>query len=166
VATPSDLGRLIRELADVDEHLMQAELKKHEAKPPRTSKFLDQCLEMNDLDLMKADHRKALRQALTVVKDHAPVLHMSFSADPPVAFLEKLMAWMRREIHPTALITIGLQPNLGAGVIVRTKNKYFDLSLRKDFENKQDLLKEAIASKMASNAKEVAETQPAEGAAA
>jgi F0F1-type ATP synthase delta subunit len=156
VATPSDLGRLIRELDEIDEHLMQAELKKHEAKLPRTSKFLEQCLEMNDLDLLKADHRKALKQALGVVKDHAPVLHMSFSADPPVAFLEKLMAWLRRELHPTVLITIGLQPNLGAGVIVRTKNKYFDLSLRQNFENKQGLLKEAIAMKMAANAKEAA----------
>ena len=54
------------------------------------------------------------------------------------------MTWLRREIHPLVLMTVGLQPNIGAGCIVRTTNKYFDFSLRQDFANKRDLLQAAL----------------------
>jgi F0F1-type ATP synthase delta subunit len=72
------------------------------------------------------------------------VLHISFSADPSVSFLEKLMAWLRKEIHPLVLVTVGLQPSIGAGCIIRSTNKQFDLSLRQDFKKKQDMLRDKI----------------------
>ena len=50
------------------------------------------------------------------------------------------MAWLRREIHPVVLLTVGLQPSIGAGCIVRSTNKQFDFSLREDFLKKHDLL--------------------------
>jgi hypothetical protein len=167
VATPTDLGRLIRELEGLDEQLLQASLRKKEVKMPRTSKFLDEALDMNKVNLLDAAERKLLVEFLTSIRAKAPVLHMSFSADPPVAFIEKMMAWMRREIHPLALITIGLQPNIGAGCIIRTKNKYFDLSLRQDFAKKRELLRQAIVDKMESPAEPApAPVQPVHGAAA
>jgi hypothetical protein len=55
-----------------------------------------------------------------------------------------MMAWLRREVHPVVLMTIGLQPNLGAGCIVRSSNKQFDCSLRQDFIKKRDLLMSKI----------------------
>jgi len=65
---------------------------------------------------------------------------MSLSADPSTRFLEKLVTWLRREIHPQVLLTIGLQPTLGAGCVLRTPNRQFDFSLRQDFAKKRDLL--------------------------
>jgi hypothetical protein len=47
------------------------------------------------------------------------------------------------------LITIGLQPNIGAGCVVRTTNKYFDLSIKQDFLSKRNLLLEALKAKTA-----------------
>ena len=64
---------------------------------------------------------------------------MSFSADPSVTFLTKLMTWLRQEIHPQVLLTVGLQPTIGAGCILRTTNRYFDFSLRQDFANKRTM---------------------------
>jgi hypothetical protein len=58
--------------------------------------------------------------------------------------MAKLTAWLRTNIHPTLLITVGLQPGIGAGCVVRTANKYFDLSLGKSFVKKRELLMQRL----------------------
>ncbi|HEX7632689.1 MAG TPA: hypothetical protein VF401_00020 [Candidatus Saccharimonadales bacterium] len=147
VATRVDVGRLARELGDIDEALLQLRLRSSgtEVKMPKTSHLMDQLVEHNQLNLLQEEDRVALKSFLLAVKERAPVMHVSFSADPSVAFLEKLVSWLRREIHPAVLLTIGLQPTLGAGCVLRTTNKQFDLSLREDFKKKRALLQEKLA---------------------
>jgi hypothetical protein len=87
-------------------------------------------------------------------------MHISFSADPSPVFTDKLMTWLRREIHPFVLLTVGLQPNIGAGCIVRTTNKQFDLSLRQDFKAKRDLLLEQLTKAAPAAAQAAAATAP------
>ncbi len=101
---------------------------------------MEQTLAFNKLDILSDADRKKLAGLLTNVRERAPVLHISFTADPATAFVERLMTWLRQEIHPVVLLTIGLQPNIGAGCIIRSTNKYFDCSLRKDFMQKKDIL--------------------------
>jgi hypothetical protein len=150
VVSPTDLGRLIRELEKLDDLLHQTALRgESSAKMPDTSRLLDKSLELNKVNLMVAEERAVLLQFLEAIRAKAPVLHMSFSADPPQEFMEKIASWFRKEIHPLALVTVGLQPNIGAGCVLRARNKYFDLSLRQDFEDKKNLLRDAIAEKMA-----------------
>lgn len=146
-ASPNDIGRLLRELEVIDQTLLQLSLRKSgtEVKMPKTSHLMDQVIEANHLNLLQKTHRASLARFLTAVKTKSPVIHMSFSADPSTAFIEKLMSWLRKEIHPFVLLTVGLQPTLGAGCIVRTTNKQFDFSLRQDFLNKRDLLLKHIA---------------------
>jgi F0F1-type ATP synthase delta subunit len=146
VATPVDVGRLLRELEQIDNLLMQAELRKEQnPKLPKTSLLMDHLIGLNKLDLLQSTHRKQLQAFLVQVREKSPVLHMSFSADPAPVFIERLMTWLRREIDPLVLLTIGLQPNIGAGCIVRSRNKQFDLSLKQDMLDKRDALKQAIA---------------------
>ncbi len=142
VTGPIELGRLIREVAEIEESLLQLGLREggEKVKLPQTTRLMDQLVEHNKLNLLHEDDRKRLREFLDQVRVSAPVLHMSFSADPSINFLEELMTWLRREIHPEVLLTVGLQPNLGAGCILRTTNKQFDFSLRQDFIKKRDLL--------------------------
>jgi F0F1-type ATP synthase delta subunit len=140
VATPSDVGRLLRELDTLDNTMLQDNLSGKDAQVPKMTSLLDQTVKLNKLDLSKDDQRKLLLSFLTTVKKSAPVMHISFSADPNVPFMQKLLAWLRQEIHPLVLVNVGLQPNLGAGCVVRTTNKYFDLSLRKDFAKSKDIL--------------------------
>ena len=47
----------------------------------------------------------------------------------PPAFVAKIVAWLRTEIHPLILLEIGLQPTIAAGCVIRTTNKYFDYSI-------------------------------------
>ena len=151
VVTPTDLGRLIREFESIDSELTQTDLRgqSESAKMPKTSKLMDQMLEQNKLDVLHADQRKLLGDFLKAVKAKAPILHMSFSQDPSVAFMDKLVTWLRREIHVQTLVTIGLQPNIGAGCIVRSTNKQFDLSLRQHFEKQKGLLADQLSAPVA-----------------
>jgi hypothetical protein len=140
--SPADINRLSRELESIENTLLELGVRKDDAdiKLPRTSRLIDQVVELNSLNLVHQGDRLLLRQFLQAVKQRAPVMHMSFGADPSAMFLEKLLNWLRREIHPQLLLTIGLQPTIGAGCIVRTTNHQFDLSLRQDFAKKRELL--------------------------
>jgi hypothetical protein len=161
-ATPTDIGRLQLELEAIDDALLQLGIRKGggEVKLPRTSRLMDQLIEVNRLTLLHDPDRVALKEFLAEVKKKAPVIHMSFSADPSPRFTEKLMAWLRKEIHPTLLLTIGLQPTIGAGCIVRTTNKQFDFSLREDFKKKRDLLLSQLATTSEAPAAPEAEKVP------
>jgi F0F1-type ATP synthase delta subunit len=146
VATTVDVGRLLNELEQVDEALSQLELRSgaKAVKIPKTSQLMDQLIRLNRLSILKPDDRAALKQYLAEVRTQAPVLHISFSADPTPQFIEKLISWLRTEIDPAILLTIGLQPSLGAGCVVRGNSKYFDLSLKQDFAAKRDLLLQSL----------------------
>lgn len=142
LVSPVDLGRLLRELDSLNNQLQELALRSggKELQLPRTTHMLDEVVSFNKLNLLLEADRATLKTFLTTIRTRAPRLHISFSADPSPLFIEKLMTWLRREVHPVVLITIGLQPSIGAGCVVRSTNKYFDLSLGKDFEDKRDLL--------------------------
>jgi hypothetical protein len=142
VISPVDLGRLLRELQDVDDKLLQLGIREPgtAVSLPRLSQLLEQTVQLNNLNLLQETDRKRLQTFLSAVKEQAPLLHISFSSDPSPAFMEKLMAWLRREINPLVLVTVGLQPNLAAGCVVRSTNKYFDFSLRANLAKNRDMM--------------------------
>ena len=147
VVGPVEISRLRRELAAIDETLLEHTLRKKggSARMLKTSQLMDQLADLNELNLLHKTDRERLHRFLEAVASRAPVLHISFSADPSPAFLEKLMSWLREKIHPQVLVTIGVQPTIAAGCIVRSPNKYFDFSLRQDFTDKRELLLEQIS---------------------
>lgn len=147
VASPVDVVRLVREIESIDEALLQLKLRKggKEVRMPKTSQLMDQTVQLNKINLLHVADREKLLMFLTTVQAKAPVLHISFSADPSVAFIEKLTTWLRREIHPQILLTIGLQPTIGAGCMVRSTNKYFDFTLRQKFAANRELLLQKLA---------------------
>jgi F0F1-type ATP synthase delta subunit len=144
VVSPVDLGRLLRELESYDALLEQQRLSKAVASVHQPSALLRVTAELNHIVLEDRAQRNNLRQFLESLKTKAPTLHISFSSDPSPLFVETLMTWLRREIHPAVLLTIGMQPTIGAGCMVRTTNKFFDLSLRKHFQETSGLLKKAL----------------------
>lgn len=141
-----DVGRLVREVEALDNFLEQASVRQPGTpmKMPKTSKLLDEMLESNKINALVEEDRKRLLNFLITVRAKAPVLHISFSADPSPVFSQKLVTWLRQNIHPLVLLQIGKQPNIGAGCVVRTTNKYFDLSLKQHFAKQQALLMSKI----------------------
>jgi len=142
VITVVDVSRIQRELAAVDEFMLQAKIRKAgtQTQLPKTSHSLDELAEGNKFNLLLPADRDQLKQLLDGLRKTAPTMHMSFAVDPPAAALRRLITWLRQEIHPQLLLQIGLQPSIAAGCIVRTSSKYFDFSLRKHFEANQKLL--------------------------
>ena len=126
-----DCVHLSRELEMLDEKLTQAK-HRSEAKQslPRLSQPLEELSQQNQLDLAEPADRQRLQQFLKELKTEAPVIHMSFATEPSAQVTEKLVIWLRAQIHPLILLNVGLQPSIAAGCIVRTSSKYFDFSMR------------------------------------
>lgn len=146
IITSVDLGRVNRELANVEDFSLQSSVRNAGKQPqlPRTSKGLEDLASMHNCNLLVEVDRQALRRIVDELRQGAPVLHFSFATDPSPSFLTKLVTWLRNEIDPNTLLSIGLQPGIAAGCIVRTHNKYFDFSLRKHLERQSKLLIDSL----------------------
>jgi F0F1-type ATP synthase delta subunit len=141
-----EVRRLKRELEALEDFIHQSEVREPgvQARLPRVSRLLDALATDNGLQLLQPAHREQLRQFIMYLERSAPSLHISFAADPSSAFTSKMVNWLRANIHPHAMLAVGLQPNIAAGCIVRTTNKVFDFSLREHFANSQGLLIAAL----------------------
>ncbi|HUA13075.1 MAG TPA: hypothetical protein VL989_01070 [Candidatus Sulfotelmatobacter sp.] len=141
-----DVSRMLRDISLIDDQLLQLKLRQPGAttQMPKTTYFIDKMVNANNLNLLHEDDRTNLKIFLAEIKEHSPILHMSFSSEPSPAFLEKLMTWLRKEIHPQLLLTVGLQPTIGVGCVLRTTNRYFDFSLAQDFVKKKNILLQRI----------------------
>lgn len=146
VATRSDLGRLQRELEAVDEFLQQSAIRQPGVQTPlpKTSNLFAAICADNKLNLLQPTDRANLKVFLSAIRDKAPVLHVSFNTDPSPLLIQRLVTWMRQNLHHYVLLQVGLNPTIGAGCVVRTTNKVFDFSLRQRFIDKRGLLMEKL----------------------
>ncbi len=142
VSGPAELNQLRRELRDINDFLIQAAIREagKSVTTPKPSNMMNDVTSQNKLNLLSELDRKLLDTQLERLQSHAPVVHMSFASEAPGAFTQKLVAWWRQEVHPEVLLQVGLQPGIAAGCVVRTPNKYFDFSLRKQFAEQRELL--------------------------
>jgi len=146
-----EIRRLRRELEALEDFVSQANIREPGKQPqlPRTSRLLDALATENNMQLLQGEHRTYMMHFLQAIEDEAPNIHISFAVDPSSAFTLKIVTWLRDNIHPFALLEVGLQPTIAAGCIVRTTNKVFDFSLRERFTGSQDLLIKALEAAMA-----------------
>ena len=147
IISPTDIARLKREIDAVDNYFQQAKIREggsEQTLMPRLSKLMDQLAVENKLNMLQDDHRAYVLKSLDILQASAPVLHVSFSVDPPGSYVQKIVYWLRTNIHAQVLVTVGLQPNIGAGCIVRTTNRIFDFSLREYFNAKRDFFIEKM----------------------
>jgi hypothetical protein len=142
VASRNDIHRLQIEVEAVESFLEQAAIRQPgtSVQLPKTSRLFDEMIAINKLNMLQANDRELLSRLLKSTYEKAPVLHMSFNNDPTPLFTQRLVIWLRENIHPYLLLQIGLHPSIGAGCVVRTTNKYFDFSLRQRFSDTRELL--------------------------
>lgn len=157
-----DVGRLLREVSAVDEFLRQASIRQPGTalKLPKTGRLVEETVQANDLNLLVDEDRQRLIDFLSAVLEKAPQLHMSFSAEPSPVFLHKITDYLRQNIHPHALLQVGLQPTIGAGFMLRTTNKYYDFSIRTTLKAKRDVLMHNIRSNKPDPAPQAAAQEP------
>ncbi|HSW66697.1 MAG TPA: hypothetical protein VLI54_06185 [Bacillota bacterium] len=147
-----EVRRLKLELEALEDFMRQSQIREPGKQPqlPRLSRMCEALAAENKLNLLQDADRKNLQLFLTNVVSTAPTLHISFAADPSSAFTAKVVTWMRTQLHPYALLQVGLQPTIAAGCVVRTLNKEFDFSLRENLIKHEDLLMAAIEAEAAS----------------
>ncbi len=145
IVTKTDVSRLSREVETLNEFFTQAAVKGALAKTvPQSSQSLNSLIGDNGLNMLKKEDRDRLKAFLDMLRSRAPVVSASFATDPKPDFLMKLTAWFRAEAHPYVLLKVGLQPNIAAGCVFRTSNKYFDFSFRNQFKASKEKLSAAL----------------------
>lgn len=140
----SDLKRIIRTLEDREEQFISASSKGQEAIAGPSEAALIDLANLNQINLNDRKVCQQLKIYLDEWSDKLPKLHLSFAVEPSEQVVHKMVAWLRQNIHPGALIGIGLQPSIAAGCILRTPNKIFDLSLRSFIDRQNEYLLELI----------------------
>ena len=141
----ADLARLLLEVESIESQLESQKVRnrgKADASYhlPTMSQSLSDFLDVNKLDLADDQGRMLLTEQLRVLKDKAPTIHMTFSVGADPHSLGLLVDWLRKEVHPQALVSVGLQPALVGGAYVRTPNKVHDFSMRSLMQGKRNVM--------------------------
>lgn len=148
VMSKLDLAHLLREVEQLDSDLTtvaaRAKVGTTTQWQPVFSQQLTDFLALNPVELVDAGQRTQLIQRLRQMKDGAPVIHMTFASVADRESLQKIVDWLRGTIHPQAVISVGLQPDLVGGVYVRTSNHVHDLSMRARLAGHRDLITQEV----------------------
>lgn len=171
VISPSDVNRLRRELSSLNDFFAQAAARKAGTSmtPPRTTQLLDDLAKLNKKNLLQKEDRDDLDKQLEALMLKAPKLRISFAVEPPPRVVETILNWLRQNLDPRILLSVGLQPNIGAGCVLRTPNREFDMSMRQHLIDSRPYLAqliEATAKKYRSAEPAPAATSPTQPAQA
>lgn len=142
VATPLEFGQILRELFALDQFLGAS---KGTSKLPFTSPALNKIIKQADINPLSTADRQRLTNQLQFVRRTAPVVQISFASEPSKQALRALVNWFRENGHPNTLISVGIQPNIAGGCVVRTATKEFDFSLQKLFAASKPELAKTLA---------------------
>ncbi|MET0980180.1 MAG: hypothetical protein ABWX90_02910 [Candidatus Saccharimonadales bacterium] len=144
VVSKLDVSRLVDEMERVDNDLTAAAVRaKTGSQAPNELVLSDQLtafLNQNGLKPASSHERTALIAQLRLLKDKVPVIHMTFAVEADRESLQQLTQWLRSSVHPQAVVAVGLQPALVAGVYLRTPNRVHDLSLRAMLDSNHEVL--------------------------
>jgi len=141
-----DLARIIRELKTLNDFFVDARIRTAGTSMilPKLSRVLDQLARENDINLLDDKQRVQLLEAMQSIQNSAPKMHLSFAAEPSFKSLEKVLIWLRANIHPYSLVQVGLQPAIAGGCVLRTSNRVFDMSLRSGLKKQEIYLAQLI----------------------
>lgn len=150
VVSRIDVSRLVTEVERIDNQLtaaaVRAKIGEAEQPTPVTSEQLADFLALNQLVLTESHERTRIVQELRLLKDKVPIIHMTFAVTADPESLGQLADWIRKSIHPQAVISVGLQPSLVAGVYLRTPNHVHDLSLKSKLANSRGVMVKELES--------------------
>lgn len=148
IITKIDLAHLINEVEMIDTTLEAEKVrgyKKEQYRLPTVSQPLTDFLTLNKVDILDDHVRMAFKEQLRKLKDKVPIVHLTFASPADPESIAYLAGWMRQEIHPLTVLSIGLQPSLIGGVYIRTPNHIHDYSMRALFQGKTSVLVDDLA---------------------
>ncbi|MFZ2544435.1 MAG: hypothetical protein WAW80_00430 [Candidatus Saccharimonadales bacterium] len=144
IVSKIDIARMMSEAEQVDSDMTASDVRAKTGVTtpiaPILSELFEQFLAQNELKFVTSLERTELIEQLRLLKDNVPIIHMTFAVEADRESLSQLVAWLRESIHSQAVIAVGLQPALVAGVYLRTPNHVHDLSMRAALNSSHDLL--------------------------
>lgn len=142
-----DVSRLVRELNSLNDFFVGAKARTTGTamQLPKLTRMLDRLARDNGLNLLQESDRGRLQAGLQQILTKAPNLHISFAAEPSPKAVEKILEWLRQNIHSQTLLAVGLQPSIAAGCVLRSPNKVFDMSLSASLNKQIPYLTRLIA---------------------
>jgi hypothetical protein len=144
VVSKADVARLVVEAERIDNERMAGAVREKVGSPTQSelamSQQLADFLSQNQLGTETGLQWGELIKQLRALKENAPVIHMTFAVPADRESLQQLVAWLRSSVHPQAVVSVGLQPALVAGVSIRTTNRVHDLSMRSALKKSHGLL--------------------------
>ena len=145
IITKVELSRMVTDLERVNNELTSANVRAHvpgvDPQPaPKVTQQSAEFLTLNKIAFTDERVRSEVIKQLQILKDKSPVIHMTFAVEAEREGLMWIVQWLRTSIHRQALISVGLQPALVAGVYLRTPNQVHDLSLRAKLVRNRDVL--------------------------
>lgn len=146
IVSDSDLNRLVRELKSLNDYFLNATARKGGTviQPPRVTRMLNSIANELQYNLLEESKRQKLIDELKTIGTNAPLMHISFATEPSPKALERILVWLRSNIHPYTLLQVGLRPTIAAGCVLRTPNKVFDMSLRSYLDAQKGYLVELV----------------------
>lgn len=147
VVGPVDVIRLSRELASLSDFFVGAKAREAgtPVQMPQTSRSLEQLAKENNISLLDEKARDQLLGQLEEIGKNAPSFHISFAVEASPKTLERILLWLRQNVHPQLLLQVGLQPAIAAGCVLRTTNKIIDMSLRSKLSGETENLSKLIS---------------------
>jgi|GEM_PF-505414 len=144
IITKIDLSKLVSDFERVDDEMTTAGVRAKTGTAQSGTVVLSDTLKdflvENQLRPTTSNDRQSLLKELRKLKDKVPILHMTFASPADTDSQQRLVKWLRDSVHKQAVISVGLQPSLVAGVYLRTPNKTRDLSLRGALKGQHDTL--------------------------
>jgi len=144
VVTKVDISRLVSEVERVDNEMTEKSVREKVGATQdgqvTMSPALTDFLSSNNVSLEHSHDRSDLIKQLRLLKDNVRVIHMTFAVVADHESLQQIVDWVRTTVYAQAVIEVGLQPSLIAGVYLRTPNHVKDLSLRSMFEGRRQIL--------------------------
>lgn len=148
IVSKADVARLITEVERIDNAMTEAAVRtkagQSSAADSVLSEQLTAFLSQNELSLEESKKRSELIKQLRRFKETLAVIHMTFASEADRKSLVNLVDWVRTSVHPQSVIEAGLQPDLIAGVYVRTPNHVYDFSARSLLKKGRGLLVEEL----------------------
>ena len=144
IVSKVDVARLVLEVEQIDSQQTADAVREKVGATTHSeigmSQQLTDFLAGNQLTLGSAPERSELIKQLRSLKESVPVIHMTFAVPADRGSLQQLVQWLRTSVHLQAVLSVGLQPALVAGVSVRTTNRVHDFSMRSALKKNHGLL--------------------------
>ncbi len=89
---------------------------------------------------------ESLLHALELIRNKAPIVHVTLPALPNRTFKRQLTVWFRSEVHPHTFLTFVTRTDMGGGIILQTGSGVYDFSFRRQLLGNKYRIAEIFAS--------------------